>query len=117
MGVDNAHVRFVIHQTMPKSVEGFYQESGRAGRDGEPAEAVLLYNPKDVRRVKSLIASGKIKKKQRETQMALCEKMRDYSEEGAKCRREMILAYFGETFSRARCNGTCDNCARCNRPS
>ena len=117
MGVDNAHVRFVIHQTMPKSVEGYYQESGRAGRGGEPAEAVLLYNPKDVRRVKSLIASGKIKKKQRETQMALCEKMRDYSEEGAKCRREMILAYFGETFLRARCNGTCDNCARRHRPS
>jgi bloom syndrome protein len=109
MGVDNAHVRFVIHQTMPKSMEGYYQESGRAGRDGNPSEAILLYHQKDVGRVTSLICSGKIKKRQREIQIELLKEMKDFCE-SRECRRKLVLGYFGERFNCSACNGTCDNC-------
>jgi ATP-dependent DNA helicase RecQ len=108
MGIDKANVRLVIHRSLPKTVEGFYQESGRAGRDGLPAQSVLFYDSDDLGILNFFIE--KIKNlEHREHQEQALQHMIDYCKLKT-CRRVYLLGYFGEPATSAICNNTCDQC-------
>ena len=106
MGIDKPNVRFVIHQTMPKSIEQYYQEIGRAGRDGLQSEAILLYSRADIRKIRFLFDENVDK----ERAERLFKGMITYSD-GQCCRRQALLHYFGEKFDpRPNAKNCCDVC-------
>ncbi|KAL5603830.1 hypothetical protein FOVSG1_006580 [Fusarium oxysporum f. sp. vasinfectum] len=110
MGIDKPDVRFVIHHELPRTLEGYYQETGRAGRDGDPSDCILFYGKQDIRILKKLVADGEGNNEQKERQMSMLNRVTAFCDNKSDCRRVEILRYFGEDFSAAQCRKTCDNC-------
>ncbi|AKK66921.1 DNA helicase RecQ [Xanthomonas translucens] len=107
MGIDKPDVRFVAHTDLPKSLEGYYQETGRAGRDGEAAEAWLCYGLGDVVLLKQMIEKGEAGEDRKRVERRKLDQLLGYCE-SMQCRRQVLLAGFGETYPQP-C-GNCDNC-------
>lgn len=107
MGIDKSNVRFVIHADLPKNIEGYYQETGRAGRDGEPAECVLFFGREDIPKIKYFIDQMPAGP-ERAVAMDKLNQMIKYASHNV-CRRRQLLGYFGENITDKNC-GTCDIC-------
>ncbi|WP_040212720.1 DNA helicase RecQ [Clostridium polynesiense] len=109
MGIDKSNIRFVIHYNMPKNLEAYYQEAGRAGRDGEDSECILLYNSGDVQTQRYLIETTTLSPEKKSKDYANLRNMVDYCYT-SQCLRKYILNYFGEEYSEENCG----NCSICN---
>ncbi|MBU5593107.1 DNA helicase RecQ [Clostridium sp. MSJ-4] len=108
MGIDKSNVRYVIHYAIPKNLEAYYQEAGRAGRDGEPSECVLLFNNKDIQTQKYFIDNSPMDEYKKSQDYNNLRTMVDYCYT-QKCLRKFILEYFGEKETEDSCNN-CSNC-------
>lgn len=106
MGIDKPDIRFVIHYNIPKSLENYYQETGRAGRDGMEGKCILYYSHKDVLKLEHFLRDKQLS--EREVGGQLIDEMVAFAE-GGQCRRKVLMTYFGEKYTTENC-GSCDNC-------
>ena len=108
MGIDKPDVRFVIHYDIPKSLEGYYQETGRSGRDGGEGQCICFYSPKDIERLRKFQQGKPIAEQEISNQLLF--ETQSYAESPI-CRRKLLLHYFGEEYNQEKC-GNCDNCKK-----
>jgi bloom syndrome protein len=118
MGIDKPDVRFVIHMAPASSISGYYQETGRAGRDGNPAECVLMYHEGDIRKLLNMVnmpQKGNTKAKKEKKREKIYE-MQIFCENTTSCLRVELCSHFGEKASRKlRCKGDNNDCGNCRR--